>query len=78
MTDFQAWLRKNNNHLRAYTPDEIARLGLACGFPLEVICPGVCDHITHLGRLMKFWECEILAEKWMRLTSLERGIEEAA
>ncbi len=73
---FQEWLKKNNTHLRSYAPDEVARLALSVGFPLEVVCPGICDQVTHLGRLMKFWESEVLAEKWMRLTSYDRGIEE--
>lgn len=71
---FRAWIKKHQTYLRAYAPDEIARLALATGFPLEEICPGVCDYVSHLKRLLTFWESP-LADKWMKLTSYERGAE---
>jgi hypothetical protein len=69
---FHVWLRRNNNHLRPYAPDEIAQLAIACGFNLLTICPGVTDHLQHLKRLMQFWESP-LAEKWMRVCQYENG-----
>lgn len=74
--EFQGWLKKNATHLRSYAPDETANVALAVGFPLEVICPAVCDHVSHLKRLLTFWESP-LAEKWMRLTEYEKGLEAA-
>ena len=64
--EFTAWLQANNRKLRAYAPDELARLAFFCGFSLEVICPGVIDRVTHVQRLLAFAESP-LADNWMRV-----------
>jgi hypothetical protein len=72
MNEFQAWMKKNYGHLRSYAPDEIANVALACGFPLEDICPSVCDHVSHLRRLILLWESPLLGQ-WLDLCHYEKG-----
>lgn len=71
---FRQWLHKNHTLLRSYSPDEIARLAMACGFPIEVICPNVCDLVSHLKRLLTFWESPFISQ-WLALCNYERGVE---
>lgn len=74
MHEFHQWLKDNDTHLRSYTPDEIARLAIACGFPLYAICPNVIEKVIHIGRLTKFWESP-LADKWLNLVEYETGFD---
>jgi len=69
---FGRWLKRHNNQLRQYAPDEIARLAMACGFELKTTCPLITDQVAYLQRLIKFWESP-LSGKWLRLTLYERG-----
>ncbi len=70
--EFAQWMHKHSNKFRLYAPDEIARLALSCGFPIEVACTHISDYVTHVDRLLKFWESP-LAGKWMTLREHETG-----
>ncbi len=70
--EFQAWMKRNNNLLRSYAPDQIALLARMNGFSLSVVCSDVSDRVTHIKRLLTFWESP-LSEQWMDLTAYERG-----
>ena len=72
MNEFEKWLHHNHRHLMTYAPDEIARVALMAGFGLEEICGGVCDRVTHIKRLMDFWESPLMG-KWLHVASYERG-----
>ena len=75
--EFHHWLKKNHNYLRACTPDQIAYFALLNGFSRQVVYSSVSDHVTHIKRLLDFWESPF-SEKWMRVTSYEHGMEDAA
>lgn len=78
MTELQElknWIRKNNNLLRSYSSDEIAFFALANGFSRDVVFGGICDHLTHIKRLLTFWESP-LADKWMKLCHYNSGIDD--
>jgi hypothetical protein len=74
-TEFRNWLRKNSDTLRRYAPDEIAVMAITCGFDRETVCGPICDRVTFIRRLMKFWESD-LAELWMRARECETGRDE--
>lgn len=69
---FRQWLKKNDNRLRGYSPDEIAELALACGFTLTEICPDVIEHLSFLRRLQYLWESPLLPQ-WLELRNYETG-----
>lgn len=69
---FHRWLKRNDNRLRNYAPDEVAHLALACGFDIPTICPGINSRMETIRRLMSFWESD-LSEKWMRVTAIQHG-----
>lgn len=73
--EFSLWVRKNNNLLRSKSSDEIAFFALANGFSRELVFGGVCDHLTHLKRLLTFWESP-LADKWMKVCAYQNGRDE--
>jgi hypothetical protein len=75
--EFHIWIRKNNNYLRSCTPDQVAYFALLNGFSRCVVFGGVSDRVTHIKRLLTFWESP-LSENWMRVTAYERGIDHAA
>lgn len=66
--EFKAWLKLNQNRLRRYAPDEIAYLARLNGFDLSVICSDVSDQVTHIKRLMDFWESPLNGQ-WLDLVS---------
>lgn len=73
MAEFERWLHKHHRHLMRYAPDEIARLALVAGFSLSEICGGVSDRVTHIKRLMDFWESPHMGQ-WLRVASYEHGV----
>lgn len=75
MTDFQKWLHKNHSVLRGYGSDQIAYFALMNGFPREEIYGNVCDHVTHIKRLLTFWENPLIGN-WLSLCNYERGIDQ--
>ncbi len=72
--EFHVWLKRHDNHLRAYAPDEIARLALLCGFEISTVCSGVNDQLAFIRRLMRFWESPF-SGKWMRIVKYESGLD---
>lgn len=69
--ELKAWLKRNKNILRSYAPDEIAYLARLNGFSLDIACSGITDLVTHLKRLMTFWESP-LNDQWLDLTAYQR------
>ncbi len=72
--EFHRWLKRHDNQLRSYAPDEIASLAIACGFDLLTICAGVNDRLALIRRLMAFWESPF-ASQWIKLTSYDNGLD---
>lgn len=66
------WLRAHHSHLSTYAPDEIARLAIAVGFPIEEVISATSDHFVHLSRIVKFWESPFV-KNWVRVVMYEQG-----
>lgn len=71
--EYRHWLKANDSHLREYTPDGIAQLAVACGFPLEIVCPVTTDHVVRLVKRLKFFD-STLQEQWIDLRRYEKGV----
>lgn len=69
---FAEWFKKNEEHLRNYAPDEIARVALVCGFVMPEIAPKVADWIAVSKRKLALWESPF-HEKWMRAHLAQMG-----
>lgn len=73
--EFKAWLRKNHSYLRSCTPDEVAYFAIQNGFSTAQIYGGTSEWVTHIKRLLTFWESPF-SEQWMILCSIQRGTDE--
>ncbi len=69
---FNQWLRRNNNLLRSYSPDQVAIMARMCGFTLDLVCRDVSDWTTHITRLLRFWESPF-SENWLDVTAYDRS-----
>ena len=73
--EYRSWLRHNSSHLRDYTAYELARLAIAVGFPIEIVCHGTLDHLVHSKKIIQFWDSPF-ATKWVSLMMYENGKED--
>ena len=70
---FKQWMANNWMHLQGYAPNEIAQLGLACGFTMKEIAGDVCDWLSKSQRLLRLLEDKVMYQKWNRAMLTQLG-----